>query len=425
MRKGLLSSVATTLVGAGAALAQNPYYLPTDAALPRTPALLSVETNEAPPAATSIAPPALTSGSTGLVPGVDCLPAAVPSHPRFFGDVSYMLTWIKDAPNPGPLAIAAPSGTALFGPGTAVLIGGQNDTFDAQSGIRANVGMWLDCGAKIGVEAGGFILQQQSNALGFATDGGAANPTLARPFANLNLVPPGPDALIVGGAGLAGAIAERETTRLWGAEANGILNWRDDCNRRTDLLAGFTYTDLRETLGIGSITSASAAGAGPVTASFDDAFGTRNQFYAGQVGARTTWTLGNLSLVMSGKIALGVNHESVDRFGTSALSVAGGPPITAPSGFLVQPSNAGRLTRDEFAVGLPSQILLGYQVTEHMNAFVGYDFIYITNVVRPGQEVDLAMQTNPATGTAVRPSGAIHTSDFWANSLLAGLSFKY
>ena len=253
MRKGLLCSVATTLVGAGTALAQNPYYLPTDGPSTRTPALLSVETNKAPPAAGSTAPPALSSGSTGLVPGIDCLPAAIPSHPKYFGDVSYMLTWIKDAPNPGPLAIAAPSGATLFGPGTAVLIGGQQSSFDAQSGIRANVGMWLGCDAKVGFEVGGFILQQQSNAFGISTDGGAANPTLARPFANLNLTPPGPDALIVGGPGIAGAIIERETTNLWGAEANGILNWRDDCHRRTDLLAGFTYTDLRETLGIASL----------------------------------------------------------------------------------------------------------------------------------------------------------------------------
>ena len=44
MRKGLLSSVATVLVGASSALAQNPYYLPTDGARPNgVPALLSAE----------------------------------------------------------------------------------------------------------------------------------------------------------------------------------------------------------------------------------------------------------------------------------------------------------------------------------------------------------------------------------------------
>jgi hypothetical protein len=426
MRKGLLTSVATALVGAGSALAQNPYYLPTDGQAGGIPALLSAEPMPAPAAARPAAPPALTGGSTGLVPGVDCLPAAAPPQPRFYGDIAYMLTWVKNGHNPGPLAVTAPSAAALFGPGTTAVIGGRDTEFDGQNGARVNIGMWLGCENKIGFEVGGFILEQGRNGSAVTTDGGAANPVLARPFVNLDLVPPALDAIIVGGPGLAGAIIERETTRLWGVEANGVLNWRDDCHRRTDLLAGFGYTDLRETLGI---TSTTTNVGNPALATFstvlDDAVNTRNQFYAGQVGARTTWTFGKLSLAMTGKIALGVNHETVDRFGNSTFTFPGAAPFSAPGGFLTQSSNAGRLNRDQFAVGLPSQILLGYQVTDHLNAFLGYDFIYISNVVRPGDQVDLTSQTNPLTGAAIRPVGGIHTTDFWANSLLAGMSFKF
>src|SRR5437588_3194994 len=110
MRKGMLCSVATALVGAGSALAQNPYYLPTDGTAPASgvPALLSAQPNAA-PVATAPAP-VMTGGSTGLVPGVDCLPNVVPSHAKFYGDVAYMLTWVKENPNPGPLAIVAPGG---------------------------------------------------------------------------------------------------------------------------------------------------------------------------------------------------------------------------------------------------------------------------------------------------------------------------
>ena len=422
MRKGLLCSVATALVGAGSALAQNPYYLPTDGRANAMPTLLSAEPMPAPTGAPT-APPALSGGSTGLVPGVDCLPAAVPAQPRFYGDVSYMLTWVKNGLNPGPLAIAAPSAGALFGPATATLIGGQDSTFNGQSGARVNVGMWLGSENKFGVEAGGFILQQGSLSSAAGTNGAAANTILARPFFNADLVPAGPDAIIIGGPGVTSAIFERETTRLWGAEANAVLNWRDDCHRRVDLLAGFTYTDLRETLGVTSVSDMTAAGG--VTTELDDALNTRNQFYAGQVGARTTWTYGSFTLAMTGKIALGVNHETVDRFGTTTFGAPGAAPVAVPNAFLTQTSNAGHLTNNQFAVGLPSQILLGYQVTEHLNAFVGYDFVYITSVARPGDQVDLVMQTNPNTGAAIRPVGGIHTAEFWANSLLAGVSFKY
>jgi hypothetical protein len=413
MRKGLLSSVATALVGAGSALAQNPYYLPTDNAglTPGVPALLSAEAGAGPVA--SAPAPVMSGGSTGLVPGVDCLPAAIPNHPKFYGDVAYMLTWVKEGANPGPLAIVAPSGAPLFGPGSAAVIGDNHTQFDAQSGIRATVGTWLGCEGKFGVEAAGFILQRQSVGTFLGSDGAPGSPTIARPFANLNLVPAGADALLVAAPGLPGSITERETVYLWGAEGNAVYNWHQDCHRRTDIYGGFSYTDLHETLGVTSITSIGS----PVLV--DDAIGTRNQFYAGQIGTRTTFTYGKLSLVASGAIQAGVNHESIDRLGNTSF---GGTSM--PGGFLVQTSNAGRQTTDKFAVGLPSRLVLGYQVTQNLNAFIGYDFVYITNVVRPGNQTDLSFQSN-ANGTTVRPVGGFNQTDFWANSLLAGIAVKF
>ena len=62
---------------------------------------------------------------------------------------------------------------------------------------------------------------------------------------------------------------------------------------------------------------------------------------------------------------------------------------------------------------------------KRQNAFLGYDFIYITDVARPGGQIDLVNQTNPTTGAVLHPAGGVRTTDFWANSLLAGVSFKY
>jgi hypothetical protein len=364
-------------------------------------------------------------GSTGLVPGVDCLPPSVPERAKCYGDVEYMLTWIKNGPNPGGLAIVTPSGAPFFGPATTVPLGGDKVNYDAQSGIRGTVGTWLGCDGKFGVEASGFILEQDTLNTIISSNGAAGSPVIARPFLNANAVPPVSTALTIAGPGLPGSIADRQTTFMWGAEANGVLNWHEDCNRRTDLLAGFTYTDLRETLGVTSISTpvtAAAAPGGSIT--LDDAVNTRNQFYAGQVGARTTYTYGKLSLTLTGKVAMGVNHETVDRFGTTSIVVPGVAPVSAPGGFLAAASNSGRVARDQFAIGLPSTMMLGYQVTDNLNAFVGWDFIYITSVVRPGDQVDLAFQST-GNGTLVRPSNGTNRSDFWANSLLAGLAFKF
>jgi hypothetical protein len=416
MRKGLLSSVATVLVGASSALAQNPYYLPTDGARPNgVPALLSAE--PATPAEQAVAPK-MSGGSTGLVPGVDCLPQAVGNRVKIYGDASYMLAFVKNAPNPSPLAIVSP-GFPIFGPGTQIVAGGGDTTFDGLSGVRGTFGGFFGDGTW-GLEGAGFILQSQSQGVLVASNGGPGSPVISRPFANANLIPPGPEALLVAEPGVPGGIAERETIKLWGAEGNAVMNWRNDCHRRTDLLAGFTYTDLHETLGVTSTTAT------PTTSLIvADSIGTRNQFYAGQVGGRTTYDFGRLSIEMSGKIAMGVNHETVDRSGVTTGSVAGIGPFNFPTGLLVQQSNGGRLTTDRFCVGLPSQILLGYHVSDSLTAFIGWDFIYLTTVARPGDQVDLTIQNNPTTGASIRPIRNVQQTDFWANSLLLGMSFKY
>src|SRR5262245_17668929 len=81
MRKRFLSSVAAALVGAGSAAAQAPAYLPGTAAPPApptlygqvvgTPILLPLNPQESPVVSDA---PCLGGGSTGLRPGVDCLP---------------------------------------------------------------------------------------------------------------------------------------------------------------------------------------------------------------------------------------------------------------------------------------------------------------------------------------------------------------
>jgi hypothetical protein len=423
MRKGLLSSVATALVGAGSALGQNTTYLPGNGApagqTSGAPVLLSTE--PAPPPAAPLHPD-LTGGSTGLVPGVDCLPSCVPHQDRFYGEVSYLLGWIKDAPSPGPIAIAAPVGAPLLGPATRTIIG-DTSQFDAQNGVRVTVGSWFGCDASWGIEASGFILERTSLNDAALSNGANTNTVnVFRPIFNLNTGVV--DTARVGGPGVVGSVAQQQNTRFWGADANFLLNWRNDCQNRTDLIAGFTYYDLEESLRVGSSSSLIPGAARVGSVAFSDSFNTRNQFYGGQLGARTTWTRGPFSLVMTNTLALGDVHESVDRAGSTAILVTGQTPLLSNSGFLVRASNRGGLTDDRFAIALPSNATLNYQVNCHMSAFLGYDFVYLSRVARPGDQTDLF--TNVANnGQLVRPSGGIHVDDFWMSALQAGVQFKF
>src|SRR5262245_59089544 len=152
MRKGLLGSVASALIGAGAALAQPPTYpplsstmLPPGLAYPtaNAPVLLPTHPRGVYAADTTPAPGdlGLTGGSTGLRPGVDSLPnpdEAGPKPPWIYGDVAYMLSWFKDQRvqplvTAGPLATIPSPGT-LGQKGTIVLSGGRDDDFDPFNG---------------------------------------------------------------------------------------------------------------------------------------------------------------------------------------------------------------------------------------------------------------------------------------------------
>jgi hypothetical protein len=53
--------------------------------------------------------------------------------------------------------------------------------------------------------------------------------------------------------------------------------------------------------------------------------------------------------------------------------------------------------RDPFAVLPEGQVRLGFQVNDSLSAFVGYDFLYMSNVARPGsQTLNMWSAADPA-----------------------------
>ena len=63
-----------------------------------------------------------------------------------------------------------------------------------------------------------------------------------------------------------------------------------------------------------------------------------------------------------------------------------------------------------------------------MRVFVGYDFLYLSDVVRAGDQVNLAVNPNPlrgVTGGPAQPVFIVRPSDFWAQGVNFGLEFRY
>ena len=96
-------------------------------------------------------------------------------------------------------------------------------------------------------------------------------------------------------------------------------------------------------------------------------------------------------------------------------------------------SNSGRFTRDAFAVVPEAQVQLGYQLTGQLRAFVGYNFLYVSEVVRPGDQIDRVVDIRqvplltptPALVASSRPAVPFHMTDYWAQGVTFGMAFRY
>jgi hypothetical protein len=222
--------------------------------------------------------------------------------------------------------------------------------------------------------------------------------------------------------------------QLWGAEVNGVACLWRTTNMDFTVLAGFRYVDLQESLRIVNQTNDFSVDPNTVTI-LNDRFGTRNQFYGGQIGGRLAWQINRLDLELTGKLGLGSTHEVVEIQGSSTQS---GPfaatPGTFPGGMFAQPSNIGRFSANQFTVIPAMELKIGYQITPRVRAFAGYDFMYWNQVVRPGSQMDRNINTTQSTvlGTTggvlqgpASPTPLFNRTDFWAQGVTFGLEFRF
>jgi hypothetical protein len=343
-----------------------------------------------------------------------------------WGRAEYLLYFVKNTPMPVSL-LTGPDPTNP----TQELLSGDRG-FGPFSGMRFTVGAWVDQAQTRGFEGSFFSLQRRSSTFSASSDG-AGTPTLQFPFVNLSPGAVGNFLMPIAYPGIfAGSVNVTSTLQLWGAELNGL---RVFIPRETGVelvgLLGVRYLNLQESLDISTVSSALLTNPQTILAQ-SDAFNTRNQFYGGQLGARLTVERERFGFDITGKIALGATQQSIDINGVSAQSGPGGPNGVFPGGFFAQPSNMGHYTSSSFSVVPEIQLKLRYAVTPRFVTFVGYDFLYWNNVVRPGAQVNsninLTQSQVLGNGALIGPAApvaSINRSDFWAQGVTFGCELRY
>ncbi|HEX3148430.1 MAG TPA: BBP7 family outer membrane beta-barrel protein [Gemmataceae bacterium] len=332
------------------------------------------------------------------------------------GPLGFPLVTTAD-PNDGPRA------GAIGLPSTRILFGGGDLDYSRSPGFRLTVGGWLN-NDPVGVEATVFWLNSSDIMFGAASNG-LGLPAIYLP--SFNVVTGNEGRLTVADslAGFAGGVGIRSQSRLWGWDANAVFALSRGSTEVT-LLAGFRYADMSESLQIQSssrdlvlLTQNEAL----------DQFDTANQFYGGQVGARINQELGRWSLGATAKLAVGETFQTINVSGVTRQSA---PANTFAGGFYALPSNIGRRTVDHLSAIPELNLRAGYQVTNCLRAFVGYDVLCWTQVARPGDQIDRA--TNPTqspvfgagslTGAA-RPAWLTNSGGFYAQGFSVGVEFRY
>ena len=87
---------------------------------------------------------------------------------------------------------------------------------------------------------------------------------------------------------------------------------------------------------------------------------------------------------------------------------------------LATAANIGSYYRSPFAVVPEGNLNLSFQLNPRITIRVGYSFLFINNVLRPGNQISRVasptlVPTDPAYGTGgpIQPTNQFHSSTYW------------
>ena len=358
------------------------------------------------------------------------------------------LSWQAKGSDLPPLVTTSPLGTPQDQAGvlpesvtTAVLFGNEEIDGDERMGSRLSVGYWLVEGQFVGIEANYFRLENESSSFfassTFSDGTQPEDQILARPFFNAetglqdSALVAFPD-FSVGGVllDLDGSVDIRTDSETDSAAllVRKLLWVNFKANYRVDWLAGYRFFRLDDSITIND--SFTTIGGLLAETRFDstDEFSAKNRFHGGELGLIGQLFQGRWSLEVLGKLALGSNRQAVRINGVNSITTLG-VTTTTPGGLLTQPTNIGEFERGQFAVLPEGGLNLRFDVTRRLRASIGISAMYLSDVVRSGGQIDVALNPSQLNGGTLsgeaRPAFNFAEDSFWLRGVNAGLEYRF
>ena len=353
---------------------------------------------------------------------------------RSYVRAEYLMWWMNSQHIPVLASTSTNGGLGFLGsPGTVALLGPGTFGDPFRQGMRGRAGWWADDCGTCGFDVGGFFLGQQNTSTGFNSN---TTPTITRPFFAPNFNSEFGEIVALPGFA-SGSLQVKATSGLWGVDANARHALSRTCDGWLEVFGGYRFLDLTEGLTITeNITALPGNTNDPAgtQVTVQDQFHTQNLFNGGQVGVAAGRFWGRWSVDVRASVALGDTHESVDISGfQSRLRPGMTTPDVFNGGLLATGPNLGNFSQDRFSVVPEATINLGYWVRPNIRLYAGYNVLYWSNVIRPGDQidrvVDVTLVPNPPAGVAFsgqyRPQPTFKQSDLWVNGVQFGMEWRW
>lgn len=343
-------------------------------------------------------------------------------------NLEFLLWWIK---NPKVPTLVTGGDVLDVVPGAA----GQAGTFPLLSnsinlpvsaGGRLTGFRWLSDNQVFGIEGTIFAAHLESRDV-FRSNASRDEPVIARPFFNVNTQRADADPVGLPFAQVGQLDIIMPSTVLSG-EINFHLAPAGDSTWQYRYLAGPRYLELDEKLKIKQYSVELADGQINYV---QDEFTTNNRFYGGQIGVGAEYRGGRLLLGVRSKIGFGMTEQRARAEGSTALTQPDGiVNVVNDRGLLVQPSNA-RIDARKLAFSIVPEVTFnaGLQLSEYISLYMGYNFLYWTHVVRPGDAISSDISLQPCCPNVVLGAHAPQfnptDSSIWLQGLNFGLEINY
>ena len=368
-------------------------------------------------------------------------PGCCGPRPQFWFGAEYLMWWQKGQSVP-PLVTTSPNSIT---PAIAAGVLGQPNTSNLydqipnpmRSGGRFTFGTWLPNCCNLGIEASFFFLLRQDDTTLFGSNG---DPQIALPFVNVAGVPRQASELVsinrpndgVNSVVQFGTASVHSYSQIWGGDINLRKKWLCGPNYWVDFLAGYRHLNLSEGIDINETFATSQFGTAPSNFAFQghNGFYTRNEFNGAQIGLDGECRFWNrMFFGMNTKLAMGSVYQIVNIQGSQTI-LTGPLAGTYPGDLYASPTNMGRYTASRFAVVPEVGLKLGYNISDHCRIYVGYNFLYLSNAVRPADQIDTRVNPNynfpPVSNVGPRfPAVLFKTSDYFAQGVTFGFQYRW